>query len=235
MNLGLAVLLAFGAGIVSFSSPCVLPLVPVYLSVVSGGQVSATGARGRPTAIVRDTALFVSGFTVVFVLLGTTASAVGSALLADRALASRLAGALVVLLAVFLAGSQLVRFPRLYRTWQPRIPHQRWRPIAAPAAGAAFGFGWTPCIGPVLASVLSVAATQGRAAQGAVLLAGYSFGLGVPFLTAGLLLERMSRPLAWLRRRLRAVSLCSAALLGALGVLLLCGQLSLLDSAAGLR
>jgi cytochrome c-type biogenesis protein len=229
-----ALLLAFGGGIVSFASPCVLPLVPVYLSVVTGLDLAAAGG-GRATAVVRDTALFVVGFTVVFVLLGTTASAVGAVLLTAHPTAVRLAGAFIIALAVFLAGGQLLAAPRLYRSWGYQLRLRRWRPLAAPAVGAAFGFGWTPCVGPVLASILTVAATRGQVAQGAALLAAYSLGLGVPFLAGGLLLRRLSRPLAWLRRRLRAVTLASAALMAALGVLVLTGQLTVLDWAGTLR
>lgn len=235
MNAVLALLLAFGGGIISFASPCVLPLVPAYLSVITGLDVSAADVRARRAAVVRDTALFVTGFTVVFVLLGLTASAVGSALLKDHQMATRVAGVLVVALALFLAGSQLVKFPRLYGTWRPRIKVRRWRYLAALGIGVGFGFGWTPCIGPVLGSVLTVAATQGRTTWGAALLAAYSLGLGVPFLGGGLLLGHLGSVLRWMRSRLRGVTLASAAILGALGILLLSGQLTLLDSAAGLR
>ena len=169
----------------------------------------------------------------VFVVLGSTASVVGHSVVVDRLLLTRLAGGLIVVLAVFLAGSQLVRAPRLYREWRPRVDLHRFGPLAAPVAGAAFGFAWTPCIGPILASVLTVASTAGDAGRGALLLAAYSLGLGVPFVVGGVLLGRLRGPLAWLQRHLRAVTLASAGLLVALGMLVVVGQLTLLNTAAG--
>ena len=231
----LPILLAFGGGVVSFVSPCVLPLVPVYLSVVTGFDVATVAAPGRDATpvIVRDTALFVVGFTIVFVLLGTTASVVGRALFVDHLLLTRIAGGVIVAMALMLAGSQLLRAPLVYQERRFHLDARRFGPFAAPLFGAAFGFGWTPCIGPILASVLTVASTSGQAGRGALLLTAYSLGLGVPFLVAGLLLGRLGRAVGWLRRHLRTVTLASAGLMAALGVLLLAGQLSLLDTAAG--
>lgn len=226
-------LLAFGGGIVSFASPCVLPLVPVYLSLVTGFDISAPAARDRTGVILRDTALFVAGFTLVFVLLGTTASVVGQALMVNHLVLTRIAGGTIVVMAAVLAGAQFGVLPRFYGEWRPHVQPRHWGPIAAPVAGAAFGFGWTPCIGPILASVLTIAATQGKGGQGAALLAAYSLGLGVPFIAGGLLLGRLTRLLAWLRRRARAVTVVSAALMVVLGVLLISGQLSLIDTAMG--
>lgn len=228
----LALLLAFGGGIVSFASPCVVPLVPVYLSLVTGFDVAA-GARGHRGGVLRDTALFVLGFSAVFVALGSTAGVIGRTLLGDRLVVTRVAGIVIVALAVFLAGSQLVRAPRLYGEHRLSLGGRRAGTFAAPVLGAAFGFGWTPCIGPVLASVLAIATTQGDAWRGAALLGAYSLGLGVPFLAGGAILGRLDRPMAWLRRRLRSVTLVSAGLMGLLGVALLTGQLTLLDTAVG--
>lgn len=236
MSLELPLLLAFGAGIVSFASPCVVPLVPVYLSLIGGFDVGRAGARDRTTAIAGDTALFVAGFTIVFVALGSTAGVVGRTLLGHHVIVVRVAGATIIALAVFLAGSQMWRLPRLYGERHLRVDTQRWGRLAAPVMGAAFGFGWTPCVGPVLASVLTVASTQGQAWRGAALLGAYSLGLGVPFLASGLLLGRLDRPMRWMKSRLRALTLTSAAVMALLGLALCTGQLTVIDSAvAGLH
>lgn len=232
MTLMLPALLAFGGGIVSFASPCVVPLVPVYLSLVTGFDVTASSAIRR-TTVMRDTALFVAGFSVVFVALGSTAGFVGRTLLDDRLVVARVAGGVIIALALFLAGAQLVHAPRLYGERRLHVDPQRAGSFAAPLLGVAFGFGWTPCVGPVLASVLTVAATQGQAWRGAALLGAYSLGLGVPFLAGGMVLDQLDRPMAWLRRRLRVMTLTSAALMGLLGVALFTGQLTLLDTAVG--
>ncbi|MDA8354948.1 MAG: sulfite exporter TauE/SafE family protein [Actinomycetota bacterium] len=197
------------------------------VGLTGGGRVpgdpEVRGARRarRIGALTRDTALFVVGFGTVFVLLGLSASAVGRAVVHQQTLLTRISGVVVVAMALFLAGTVVLRTPGLYREWRlhPRV--SRLEPLAAPVAGAAFAFGWTPCVGPILASVLALSAYQGRVGQGALLLAVYSLGLGAPFLVVAVLFDRLQAPLAWLRRHGSAVTVVSASLLGALGVLLL--------------
>ncbi|MDA8300406.1 MAG: sulfite exporter TauE/SafE family protein [Actinomycetota bacterium] len=227
-----ALLVAFASGLLSFASPCVLPLVPAYLSLVTGLDAKELRSGEHGTAVLLDTAGFVAGFAVVFVLVGSAASAFGRVALTEHGALVRTAGALVVLMALFMVGSQILRLPRLYAEHRAHLSARWWR-LAPPLAGAAFGFGWTPCIGPVLASVLSVAATEGRAASGAALLGAYALGLGAPFLAGGLLLGRFGAATVVLQRHGRAITLVSASLMAALGVLLILGKLSLLDSATG--
>jgi cytochrome c-type biogenesis protein len=205
--------LAFGGGVVSFLSPCVLPLVPAYLSLTAG---AGRGER-RTRSAVHAGALFVAGFSVVFVALGLSATALGAVLLREQVPVTRLAGVAVIALAAVavlpmpgLAGREF-RFhpvPARYGSW------------AAPVAGAAFGFGWTPCIGPVLGSVLAVAADQRRLAEGALLLALYAAGLAVPFLVAALALDRSLGALRFARRHAAALRYGSAAVLAAYGLVL---------------
>jgi cytochrome c-type biogenesis protein len=137
---------------------------------------------------------------------------------------------LVLAFALFIAGSLVLKSPWLYqeRRFRPRL--SRYGPLAAPVAGMAFGFGWTPCIGPVLGSVLAVAATQARAVQGAALLAVYSVGLGVPFLATGLAFGRMAGAFGWVRRHHAAITLTSACALGLFGVLLALNRLTWVTS-----
>ncbi|MGH9120317.1 MAG: cytochrome c biogenesis CcdA family protein [Acidimicrobiales bacterium] len=185
-------LAAFGGGLVSFLSPCVLPIVPAYLSVIGGVDASAAGGAGQRWRIVGHTGLFVAGFSAVFITLGLSATAVGSTLTAHHVLLTRVSGLVIVAMALFLAGSLVLRAPWLYREVRLHPAPSRLGVVAAPVAGAAFGFGWTPCIGPVLGSILALAATRSHTWEGAGLLAAYSAGLGVPFLAAGLAMGRLA-------------------------------------------
>lgn len=232
MAASIGYLAAFGGGVVSFVSPCVLPVVPAYLSMVTGLDITESGSGGRHHVgrVVRDTLFFIAGFGVVFILLGIGATAIGSTLIHHRVLLTRVSGVLVLALAAFLAGSLVLQMPALYREFRFHFSPSRFGPIAAPLAGVAFGFGWTPCIGPVLSAVLLVAGTQRGIGQGALLLAFYAAGLGVPFLAVGVGFSRLAGALAWVRRHLNVVTLASAGLLGFFGVLLVLDQFSWLTS-----
>jgi cytochrome c-type biogenesis protein len=276
----LGLLVAFGAGMLSFLSPCVLPLVPAYLSMVSGltaaeltalapatAPVGATvpvaepvGARGAGTSpegertpavpdasvtpdaeelrrhrsrLLRGILAFIAGFTVVFTILGASASSVGRLFLTHQHTLEVVSGVLIILfgallvamaagvtLPMALAGEKrfLVR-PSVLGSWAP------------PVLGMAFAFAWTPCIGPVLGSVLALAAgTGGSATGGIALLLAYSLGLGVPFLLCGLAFGRMTDLLARVRGRLRIVDLVGGLILVAFGVLLLTGNVDILSA-----
>lgn len=220
-------LAAFGGGVISFLSPCVLPLVPGYLTIVTGVEVTA---EDRPTGrrlarIAAQTGLFVAGFSVVFVLLGLTATTIGSTLFSNVVLLTRISGVVLLLMAAYLVGSLVLRSPWLYQDKRAHPQLDRFGPFAAPVAGVAFGFGWTPCIGPILTSVLAVAATRGRAAEGAALLAVYSAGLGLPFLATGLAFGRVRGLFTWMRRHLPAVTWATAGSLAVFGGLLVANKL----------
>lgn len=218
---------AFGAGIVSFASPCVLPIVPGYLSMITGLEVAEIqgGARHHMGRIARDTGLFITGFGTVFVLLGLSATTVGHAIFQNKLLLTRVSGVAVLAMAVFLVVSLVTRSPWLLAEKRFHPSPSRLGPLAAPVAGAAFGFGWTPCIGPVLGSVLAVAAAQGQAWRGGLLLAVYSLGLGVPFLAAGLAFGRVAGAFRWVKRHFVGITVASATSLGFFGVLLLLNRL----------
>jgi cytochrome c-type biogenesis protein len=219
--------IAFAGGVFSFLSPCVLPLAPGYLSMVSGLDLATLeeGGRRHWGRILATTALFITGFGTVFTLLGMSASALGGLLFEHQVTLTRVSGALMLAMAVFMAGSIFVRAPWLYRErrFHPRLG--AWGKAAPLALGAAFGFGWSPCIGPTLASVNAIAASDGRAVVGATLLMTYALGLGVPFLVLGLALGRLSATLAALRRHFTGIVLVSSAVLGGFGWLLLTNNL----------
>ena len=216
--------IAFGAGLISFLSPCVLPLVPGYLSFMSGlgGDLdgAARGARAATVAL-----FFVAGFTVVFVALGATATLLGALLQAYQSALTRLGGVFIILLGLVFMG--VLRIPFLYREarFHPTPRAGAWGSVVL---GAAFAFGWSPCIGVTMGAILTMAAGRGATggpAEGAVLLAFYSLGLGVPFILAGAGISRLTATVAFLRRHARAVNLVSGALLVGVGLLFLTDSL----------
>lgn len=219
-------LAALGGGVVSFLSPCVLPIVPAYLSVITGLDVAEVkeGDRRHLPRIAWHTGLFIAGFTLVFVLLGLTATAFGRTLLRNQAMITRLSGLLILAMALYMLGSLVLRAPGLYqeKRWHPNL--SRFGPFAAPVAGIAFGFGWTPCIGPVLSAVLGKAASSETATQGAVLLLFYSAGLGIPFMATGLAFGRLAGAMTWVKRHSTAITATSAVALGFFGLLLAFNQ-----------
>lgn len=223
----LYVLIAFGGGVISFLSPCVLPIVPAYLSLLTGLTVGEI-EDARPKLLKRialNTGLFVLGFTVVFVILGLITTSVSDAVFDNQSTLTRISGGLVLLMALYLAGSQLLTTPRLYQEFRFHPHLERFGPAAAPIAGAAFGLGWTPCIGAILGTVLGFAAQGQDLVRATILLVAYSLGLGLSFLAVGLAFGRLTVPLAWVKRHSRAITLVSAAVLAVFGVILLTGRL----------
>jgi cytochrome c-type biogenesis protein len=194
------------------------------MSGLTVGELTEARSQAHKRILV-NTAGFVAGFTVVFVVLGLVTTAAGKSLFQNQVTLTRVCGGLELLMALYLAGSQLLTTPRLYQEFRFHPHLERFGPIATPVAGAAFGLGWTPCIGPVLGTVLNFAA-QGRSlGRASVLLTAYSLGLGASFLVVGLAFGRLAAPLGWVKRHSRAITLASAALLGVFGVVLLANQL----------
>lgn len=244
-SLLLALPLAMLAGLVSFFSPCCLPLVPGYLSYVTGlsgaelagrepaaavqsegrtrpasavGVVTAEGPRLIRTRVLAGSLLFVAGFTAVFVSYGVLFGALGGLLFEYQGLLTRVLGVVVIGLGLSFLGA----IPGLQRQWRTRRLPQvgLW---GAPLLGVVFGLGWTPCIGPTLAAVQTLAFTEASAARGALLSAAYSVGLGVPFVVLGLLFRRTLGTVGWIRRHSDVVTRVGGALLIAIGVLLISG------------
>ena len=233
MTAGVGYAGAFAGGLVSFLSPCVLPIVPAYLSLITGLDVTADDIdqpRARLVRIGRDTGLFVAGFSAVFIALGLAATSVGQMLTRHQATLTRIAGLTVLAFALFLAGSFVLGLPWLYqeRRWHPNL--DRFGSLAAPVAGVAFGFGWTPCIGPILGSVLAVAGTAGSTGHGATLLTAYSAGLGLPFLATGLLYARVVGALGWVRRHQVGITVTAALFMAGFGLLLTLDRLTWVTS-----
>jgi cytochrome c-type biogenesis protein len=223
------VVAAFAVGFVSFISPCVLPLVPGYLSAVSGVTL-ADLQRGERANVVMPALIFCLAFTVVFVALGMTATGLGSALQDSRDTLDVVAGAIIVALGVLFVVTPFV--PRLNREWRPDVLISRAGSGGPLVAGAAFAFAWTPCVGPTLGAILTAASVRGTVGQGALLLACYSAGLAVPFMLTAVAFTRATAAFRWLRDRWTVVTAVSGLVLIAMGVLLLTGDLTRLNNEA---
>lgn len=214
-------LLAVVAGMVSFSSPCCLPLIPGYLSYVSALPTSALGRREARAVTLRASLLFVAGFTLIFSLLGVSLSFLGSMLTRRLPLIVRFSGFGIMVMGLVMMG--LLRLPMLQRERRFDLTRAPAGPRGAFFLGTAFAFGWTPCIGPVLASILTAAAATNTAPWAAVLLVLYSMGLGLPFIALGLGFQRARGSLEWLRRHGRAIETIGGAVLVGVGILFVSG------------
>ncbi len=222
------VLAAFAVGFISFISPCVLPLVPGYLSAVSGTSIADfQQGRSQASRVLLPAAVFCLSFTVVFVALGMTATGLGSTLKDHRATLEHVSGALIIALGVFFVLTPFV--PKLNREWRVDALMQRAGSGGPLVAGAAFAIAWTPCVGPTLGSILTAAATQHTVSKGGVLLAAYSAGLAIPFLVTALAFNRATTAFRWLRDHYVLVTAISGAILIGMGLLLLTGELTQLN------
>jgi cytochrome c-type biogenesis protein len=222
------VVAAFAVGFISFVSPCVLPLVPGYLSAVSGVSLAEIQqGEKRLSRVLIPAIVFCLSFTVVFVALGMTATGLGSALRDSRQTLDRIAGVVIIGLGVFFLATPFV--PKLNKEWRPEALISRAGSGGPLIAGAAFAFAWTPCVGPTLGSILTAAATQQELSQGAVLLVFYSLGLAVPFLLTAVAFTRMTAAFRFLRRHYVIITALSGIVLIAMGVLMLTGELTTLN------
>jgi cytochrome c-type biogenesis protein len=222
------VLAAFAVGFISFISPCVLPLVPGYLSAVSGVSLAEIqGGDRRMSRVLLPAVVFCLAFTVVFVALGMTATGIGTTLQDHRGTLDKVAGAVIVALGVLFLAAPFV--PRLNREWRPEALMSRAGSGGPLVAGAAFAFAWTPCVGPTLGSILTAASVQDTVTKGAILLLFYSAGLAVPFLLTAVAFTRMTAAFRWLRQHYMVITAVSGLVLVAMGVLLLSGELTRLN------
>lgn len=222
---------AFGAGVISFISPCVLPLLPGYLSMMSGysaAQLDEGAVSSR--RLLRVILLFIVGFTVVFAALGAGATAFGQYLRNNLGTLTRIAGVVIIVFGILMVAMATSNRGFLGLLNQERKVHVRpsrlgrWAP---PVMGGAFAFGWTPCIGPVLTVILAAAATQATLGQGVLLLVSYSLGLGIPFLFAGLGLFKV---FGRLKPYLKPINIASGLLLALFGVVMVTGSLGDISS-----
>jgi cytochrome c-type biogenesis protein len=223
-------ILAFFAGLTSFLSPCVLPLVPGYLSMISGvglEELKVPQANLMRRVMV-NSVVFILGFSVVFIALGLAATGVGQVLGMYKHTLARIAGVVIIIFGLHLTG--LFKIKALYTDARLHNVKGSSTPLGAFVIGFAFAFGWTPCLGPILSGILAVAAEQSTLVKGALLLAVYSLGLAMPFLLTALLMERFLKFYSRFRSHMHALEIASGGLLIALGVLLVIGRFTLISN-----
>jgi cytochrome c-type biogenesis protein len=226
---GVGIFAALAAGVVSFLSPCVLPLVPGYLSAVSGVSASELENAGW-RRVLGPSLLFVASFSTIFILLGLTATGLGSTLNEHEELLSKIAAALIIAMGVFFVASLFI--VRLNREWHVEALLDRAGKGGPVVAGAAFAIAWTPCIGPTLGAILTAASLTDSAARGAFLLAVYSAGLAIPFLLTAVAFSRMTTAFAVVKRHYQLIVATGGLILIAMGVLIWTDQLTQLNSEA---
>ena len=217
-----SITLAFAAGLVSFLSPCCLPLVPGYLATVSGVEPSTLGRRVDPRVVGRSL-VFVGTFSLLFILLGLGATAIGDFLFNNQPALNTVAGVAIIAMGVLFVASVFVT--RLNRDFRPQGLIERAGRGGPVVAGAAFAIAWTPCVGPALGAILGLASTQAGTAQGGLLLAVYSAGLALPFLASAIAFNAASRAFGFFKRHYAAIQVASGLVLVAMGVLVLSGEL----------
>jgi len=226
---GVGVFAAVAAGAVSFLSPCVLPLVPGYLSTVVGvspGDLPGAGVR----RVLVPSLLFIASFSAIFILLGLGATAIGSALIQNKTTLDRVAAAIIIALGVLFVAATLI--PALGREWHVERLLTRAGRGGPLVAGAAFAIAWTPCIGPTLGAILLAAGTTRSEAHGALLLAFYSAGLAIPFIATALAFGRMTTAFGWVKRHYGVIVATGGAVLIAMGVMMWTGELTVLNTQA---
>lgn len=224
-NIG--VLTAFAAGLISFLSPCVLPLVPGYVSYVAGRSAVENSAARASTLRMAALGLslsFVLGFSTVFIVLGASATALGQLLISYRYELNIVGGTIVILFGLFLAGIVHPFWMLRDARFHSALPGGR--PISAYVLGLAFAFGWTPCIGPILGAILTVSAASATVSSGVALLAIYSFGLGVPFLLSALFTDALTTRLKTIGRIGRLLQMAAGGIMILMGLAMITGQLS---------
>jgi cytochrome c-type biogenesis protein len=221
---------AFLAGIVSFLSPCVLPLIPGYISLVSKlsfNELTECSTGNRIKKILIPSIFFVLGFSFVFVLLGASASYMGVFLRQNKTLLLKISGIIVILFGLF--SMDIIKIPQLYRERRFSLPHGNLGLAGTFLLGFAFGFGWTPCVGPILASILLYASTTEAAGKGAALLFVYSAGLGIPFIITGLALSTALGAFGWIKRHYGFYKFVVGGTLVAVGILMVTNSLFYLN------
>ena len=214
------IIVALFAGLLSFLSPCVLPLVPSYLGFVTGMNAAEMGERRR-VAMIQST-LFVLGFTTIFLLLGAGATAIGAALATHKALVGRVGGVLIIFFGLVSMG--VIKIPALQMEARVHLQEKPLGLLGAFLVGMAFGAGWTPCLGPILGAILTLASTQETMGRGILLLGAYSAGLAIPFLVSAWAVESFFNWFQKFRRYLPWVQRISGGLLVLVGILLVSGK-----------
>jgi len=232
MEQELSLLIVFAAGLLSFLSPCVLPLIPGYIAFVSGLSVDNMTEGGledkKMASAMLSSVMFVLGFSVVFVILGASATWLGGFLVQRLPLLISIAGVVIIIFGFQQIG--LFKFGFMLATKQIDLPAEKLGPFKAPLLGAAFAFGWTPCVGPILAAILTYAATMDTVGKGVMLLIVYSAGLGIPFLLTTVAMKGFFKLFLKIKKHMNLIQKISGAILVLLGILMITGKLTLISA-----
>ncbi len=222
MESNVTYLAALFAGFISFISPCVLPLVPAYISFISGVSMdelrNAERQQQMTLRLMISSLLFIGGFTLVFVLLGATATFVGVFLLKNLGLISKVAGVVLIIFGLHVAG--LIKIPFLNYEARFQTGNKPTSAIGAVFVGSAFAFGWTPCIGPILGGILAIAGSQETVGQGMLLLLVYSLGLGIPFFLTAIATQRLLRAMNRVKKHFKTIEIVSGGFLIVIGIMM---------------
>ena len=225
-SLGLSIVTAFFAGIISFLSPCVLPLVPGYLSIISGVSLDQLkeGDKSLRRSVIFSSIMFIIGFSITFIALGAGATAISKAMLVRMPILRKIAGVIIVIFGLHVLG--IFRINALYQ--DKRMHHVQTKSglFGALLLGLVFALGWSPCLGPILAGILALASEQGTVTRGVFLLLVYSMGLGVPFLLTSLGLNRFLSFYTRFKKHFRALEIVSGVLVMAIGILIFTDQMT---------
>ena len=222
------VTIAFIAGLISFLSPCVLPLVPGYISIVSGSSLEQLKAQSKDSSVLRTVLMnsitFIVGFSITFIVLGASATWLGQLLVSWRQLLDKIAGLVLIVFGVHVLG--IVKINALYQDKRFHNVETQRGALGSLVLGLAFAFGWTPCLGPILAGILAIASTKQTVTEGMLLLGFYSAGLGIPFLLTSLALNQFLSFYGRFKKHFHAVEMASGALVIAVGVMMVTGSLT---------
>jgi len=226
----MSIFIAFSAGLLSFVSPCVLPLIPSYLTYMTGVSFNDLTAQDSVAKVrwttFRHSLAFVLGFTLVFTLMGASATSIGNLISKHQNLILRIGGGVIILLGIHFLG--IIQFKFLEKNKQFQIRRKRIGLFGSFLTGITFAAGWTPCIGPILATILLYASSTGSVSKGIVLLAFYSLGLAIPFFFAGLAINTFLGASGWIKRHLRAINIISGSMLIIVGAAMIMGGFDIL-------
>ena len=226
----ISIFVAFSAGFISFISPCVLPLIPAYISFISGVSIDVLKDKDSRLKNIKNimvnSALFVLGFSAVFILMGASATIIGSFLMAKLSILSKIAGGVIILFGLHFSGIFRIKYLDYEKRFN--IRSSKLGLFGIFVAGLAFAFGWTPCIGPILASILTLAATKNTVSDGVLLLSAYSLGLGIPFFITGIAINTFFNLFAKIKRNYKIIEVISGLFLVIIGFMIMFNYFSII-------
>jgi len=227
----ISLLVCFSAGFLSFISPCILPLIPSYLAFISGvsiEELTQGNFKSARLGVILNSVLFILGFSLVFIAFGASATFIGKILLQNKRIIEIIGGIIIIILGIHFTG--LIRFKFLEREKTIHLTRKPLGYLGSFLVGTAFAAGWTPCVGPILASILTFAASTQKVMKGIIMLSFYSLGLGIPFFIAGLLIHKFFEYFKTIRKHFKVITVIGGIFLILIGIMLLSGAFSLINA-----